>query len=86
MRKARAHQYADEALLTFRTTEVFVKRALDRFKDFLITLPSAPDAREEQVDKIRKLGRILWVNMGVLDVSWVEFLRAQCIMDHDDLD
>jgi hypothetical protein len=86
MRKAGANQCAKEALLNFRTTEVFVKRALDRFREFLITLPSAPDTRQEQVDKIRKLGRILFVNMGVLDVSWVQFLRGQCIIDHDDLD
>jgi hypothetical protein len=86
MRKARANQCAKEALLNFRTTEVLVRRALDRFRDFLIALSSAPDTRGEQVDKIRKLGRILFVNMGVLDVSWVQFLRGQCIIDHDDLD
>ncbi len=86
MRKERAQQCAKESLLVFRTTEVFVKRALDRFTHFLITLPSAPDAREERIDKIRKLGRIIWVNMGVLDVSWVNFLRAQCVIDLDDLD
>jgi len=86
MRKGRANQCAKESLLTFRTTEVFVKRAVDRFTDFLFTLPSAPDARQEQIDKIRKLGRILWVNTGVLDVSWMEFLRAQCVIDLYDLD
>jgi hypothetical protein len=86
MRKERAKQCAKESLLTFRTTEVFVKRAVERFTNFLSTLPSAPNAREQQIDKIRKLGRILWVNMGVLDVSWMEFLRAQCIIDLDDLD
>jgi hypothetical protein len=86
MRKARAHQSSKEALHTFQTTEAFVKQALDRFRYFLITLPSAPDAREEQLNKIRKLGHILWVNLGVLDVCWVEFLREQCIVDLDDLD
>jgi hypothetical protein len=86
MRKDRAKQCARESLLTFRTTEGFVKRAVDRFQNFLFTLPSAPDAREEQIDKIRKLGRILWVNTGVLDVSWMKFLRAQCIIDLYDLD
>ncbi len=86
MRKERAKQCAKESLLTFRTTEVFVKRAVERFTIFLSTLPSAPNAREQQIDKIRKLGRILWVNMGVLDVSWMEFLRAQCTTDLDDLD
>jgi hypothetical protein len=86
MRKTRANQFEKEVLHTFRTTEALAKRVLDRFRHFLITLPSAPDAREEQLNKIRKLGRILWVNMGVLDVSWVEFLRAQCIIDLDDLD
>ena len=86
MRKERAKQCAKESLLTFRTTEVFVKRVVDRFTNFLFTLPSARDAREEQIDKIRKLGRILWVNTGVLDVSWMEFLRAQCVIDLCDLD
>lgn len=86
MRKATAHQYAKEALLTFRTTEAFLNQALDRFRIYLIALPSAPNARDEQVDKIRRLGRILFVNMGVLDVSWIEFLRSQCIIDLDDLD
>ena len=86
MRKERAKQCAKESLLTFHTTEIFVKRAVDRFRDFLSTLPSAPDAREEQIDRIRKLGRILWVNTGVLDVSWIEFLRAQCVIDLYDLD
>jgi len=86
MRKERAEQYATDSLLTFRNTEGFVKRAVDRFTTFLFTLPSAPDAREEQINKIRKLGRILWVNTGVLDVSWMKFLRAQCILDLYDLD
>ena len=86
MRKERAKQRAKESLLTFRTTEVLVRRAVDRFTTFLTTLPSAPDARKEQIDKIRKLGRVLWVNTGVLDVSWMEFLRAQCVIDLYDLD
>ena len=86
MRKERAKQCAKESLLTFRTTEVLVKRVVDRFTHFLSTLPSSPDARQEQIDKIRKLGRILWVNTGVLDVSWMEFLRAQCVIDLYDLD
>ena len=86
MRKERAKQRAKESLLTFRTTEVFVRRVVDRFTNFLFTLPSARDAREEQIDKIRKLGRILWVNKGVLDASWMEFLRVQCIIDLYDLD
>ena len=86
MRKMTANQRTKEALRTFRTTEALVKRALDRFRHFLITLPSAPNAREEQVDKIRKLGRILYVNLGVLDASWMDFLRLQCIVDLDDLD
>ena len=86
MRKERAKQCTKETLLTFRTTEAFVKRVVDRFTNFLFILPSAPDAREQQVDKIKKLGRILWVNTGVLDVSWTEFLRAQCIVDVYDLD
>lgn len=86
MRKERAKQCAKESLLTFRTTEVFVKRVVDRFTNFLFTLPSARDAREEQIEKIRKLGRILWVNTGVLDASWMEFLRVQCVIDLYDLD
>jgi hypothetical protein len=86
MRKERAKQRAKESLLTFRTTDVFVRRAVDRFKTFLSTLPSAPEAREEQIDKIRKLGRILSVNTGALDLSWMEFLRAQCVIDLYDLD
>jgi hypothetical protein len=89
MPKERAKQRAKESLLTFRTTEVlFVRRAVDRSTTFLTTLPSqaAPDAREEQIDKIRKRGRVLWVNTGVLDVSWMEFLRAQCVIDLYDLD
>jgi hypothetical protein len=86
MRKERAKHRTKESLLTFHATESFVKRVVDRFTNFLFTLPSAPDAREEQVDKIRKLGRILWVNTGVLDVSWMEFLRAQCVIDLCDLD
>jgi len=86
MPKERATQCAKESLLTFRTTEVFFKRVVDRLTNFLSTLPSAPDAREEQIDKIRKLGRILSVNTGVLDVSWMEFLRAQCVIDLYDLD
>jgi hypothetical protein len=73
-------------LATFQNTEAFVKRALNLFRYFLTTLPSAPDARKEQLDKIRKLGCILWVKLGVLDTCWVEFLREQCIVDHDDLD
>jgi hypothetical protein len=44
-----------------------------RFTTFLTRLPSAPDAREERIDKIRKLGHVLWINRGVLDVSWMEF-------------
>jgi len=88
MRKASAHQCATRALLTFRPTEYLVDQAVDRFRDYLLELPSAsvPNARKEQVDRIRKLGRILWVNMGVLDVSWQEFLRAQCVVELDDLD
>jgi hypothetical protein len=86
MRKERANQCATESLRTFRATEEFVKRVVDRFADILSTLPSAPDAREEQIDKIRKLGCILWVNTGVLDVNWMEFLRAQCVVDLYDLD
>jgi hypothetical protein len=86
MRKERAKRCAKESLLTFRTNEVFVRRVVDRFTNVLFTLPSARDARGEQIDKIRKLGRILWVNTGVLDVSWMEFLRAQCIIDLYDLD
>jgi hypothetical protein len=86
MRKERAKQCAKESLLRFRTTEVFVRRVVDRFTNFLFTLPSTRGAREEQIDKIRKLGRILWVNTGVLDASWMEFLRAQCIIDLYDLD
>jgi hypothetical protein len=86
MPKERAKQRAKQSLLTFRTTEVFVRRVVDRFTTFLTTLPSAPDAREEQIYKIRKLGRILWVNTGVLDATWMEFLRAQCVIDLYDLD
>ena len=86
MRKSNAHRCANRALLTFRPTEMFVNRAVDRFRDYLITLPSVADARQEQVDKIRKLGRILWVNLGVLDTSWQGFLRAQYVIELDDLD
>jgi hypothetical protein len=88
MRKAIAHQCATRALLTFRPSEHLVNQAVGRFRDYLLTLPSAsvPNARKEQIDRIRKLGRILWVNMGVLDVSWQEFLRAQCVVELDDLD
>jgi hypothetical protein len=86
MRKEKAKQRAKESLLTFRTTEVFVRRAADRLTYFLTTLPSTPDAREEQIVKIRRLGRILLVKTGVLDTSWMEFLRVQCVIDLDDLD
>jgi hypothetical protein len=76
----------EESPLTFRTTEVFVKGVVDRFTNLLFTQPSGCDAREEQIDKIRKLGRILWVNTGVLDASWLEFSRTQCVIDLYDLD
>lgn len=86
MRKERAKQRTNETILTFRATETLVRRAVDRFTNFLFTLPSAPDARKQKIEKIRKLGRILWVNTGVLDASWMEFLRAQCVIDLYDLD
>jgi len=86
MRKPRACEYANRALLKFRPTEVLVNRAVDRYKEYLLTEPSAPDARKEHIDKIRKLGRLLWANVGVLDIYWQEFLRAQCVIERDDLD
>ncbi len=86
MRKATADRCANYALFTFRPTEEFVNRAVDRFKDYLLAIPSVPDARKEHVDKIKKLGRLLWVRTGVLDVRWQEFLRAQCIIERNDLD
>jgi hypothetical protein len=86
MRKPRACERANRALLKFRPTEVLVNRVVDRYKEYLLTVPSAPDARKEHIDKIRKLGRLLWANLGVLDMSWQEFLRAQCVIERDDLD
>jgi hypothetical protein len=86
MCKARARQRANQALVLFRPTEVFVNRAVDRFREFLLAIPSVPDARKEQIDKIRKLGRLLWLNLADLDATWQEFLRAECVIDRDDLD
>ena len=86
MRKATAYECTNRALLEFRTAEVLVKQAADRFRERLLAIPSAPDARTLHVDYIRKLGRLLWANVGVLDVSWQEFLRTQCVIERDDLD
>jgi len=86
MRKPRACERANLALLKFRPTEVLVNRAVDRYKEYLLTVPSAPNARKGHIDKIRKLGRLLWANLGVLDMSWQDFLRAQCVIERDDLD
>lgn len=86
MRKPRARECTNRALLKFHPTEVLVNRVVDRYKEYLLTVPSAPAARKEHVDKIRKLVRLLWANLGVLDMSWQEFLRAQCVIERDDLD
>ena len=87
MRKAMARHCAYRALLAFRPTEALVDRMLDRFRQYLLTLPAVSDARRrEHVDKIRKLGLLLWVNVKRLDVSWREFLSAQFVVEHDDLD
>jgi hypothetical protein len=86
MRKPTACECANWALSKFRPTEVIVNRAVDRYKEYLLTVPSAPDARKEHIDKIRKLGRLLWTNLGVLDKSWQDFLGAQCVIERDDLD
>jgi len=86
MRKQRARELASRALRAFHPTKFVAKQAANRFGEYLTALPCAPEARREQVDKIRKLGSILWVNLGVLDVIWLEFLRAQCVVEVDDLD
>ncbi|KAH9964991.1 hypothetical protein BC827DRAFT_1186853 [Russula dissimulans] len=86
LRKPRAHEFASRALSIFRPTENVVTQAADRFREYLTALSCVPEARQEQVNKIRKLGSILWVNLGFLDVIWLEFLRAQCVIEVDDLD
>jgi len=86
LRKQRAHEVTSRTLGVFRPTETVVKQAADRFREYLTALSCLPEARQEQVNKIRKLGSILWVNLGVLDAIWLEFLRAQCVIEANDLD
>lgn len=88
MCKAKARHCTHRALLVFRPTEALVSRVLDRFRRYLLTLPlpAISDARREHVDDIRKLGRILWANIERLEVSWRDFLSAQYVVEHDDLD
>ncbi|KAI0298159.1 hypothetical protein B0F90DRAFT_1669194 [Multifurca ochricompacta] len=76
MCKTKARQYADQALITFRPTEVFANKVVDRFEDALFTLPVVAEARKEHVNKIRKLGGVILANVAILNMSWQGFLRA----------